>query len=519
INLLGGFELLVDGRAIAGVAWPRRKAKQLLKLLALQPGHALHRDEAIEALWPGADARSGANNLNQTLHVLRRELPGAALVAIQDGRLLLTSGIETDVDAFRAEAAAALRGGDVEPCERALALYAGDLLPEDQYDDWTAPIRDELAAMRRALVLLAAQLHADAGDAWRAEHHLRGLIVRDPLDEEACFELMELFQATGEPRRALTYFRALEKQLRDELDVAASPQTIALAKSIRAAVALADRASATPIDVRHVASADGTSIAYTVHPGGDGVPLLYMPQLPWGHLQLEWDSPKWRDFILRLARRRPVIRYNLRGTGLSERDVVDVSLDRLVEDMHAVVDALAVPAFDVFAADIVSQVTVMYAMRHPERVRRLVFYGGVANGVGYANMADGTGLRALMVQDYDLYAEMWARAAAGFDDELGRILIEWGKNTPFPMVDAYWSVVTSSDVTPMLSSITAPALFVNRRHVLDTEWHPLALDMATHMPNATVVMLDGDGMFHLAADTEPLAAAIDEFLCAPDAGA
>jgi pimeloyl-ACP methyl ester carboxylesterase len=157
-------------------------------------------------------------------------------------------------------------------------------------------------------------------------------------------------------------------------------------------------------------------------------------------------------------------------------------------------------------------IAVAYAARHSARVRRLVFFGGVANGVTYGEMGEQAGLRSLMVHDYDVYADMWARAASGFDDELGPALVRWGKATPFAVVDAYWSAVTSIDTTPMLEAIDRPALMVYRRHALDAAWFALLSAMAARVAHAKLVKLDGSGMLPVAGDTEPLAAAIDEFL-------
>ena len=76
IRLLGGFGLLVDGKTVQTESWRLRKARDVVKLLALAPGHRRHRDEVIEALWPERDIDSGLNNLHQALHIARRGLAG-----------------------------------------------------------------------------------------------------------------------------------------------------------------------------------------------------------------------------------------------------------------------------------------------------------------------------------------------------------------------------------------------------------------------------------------------------------
>ncbi|MGZ4270956.1 MAG: AfsR/SARP family transcriptional regulator, partial [Solirubrobacteraceae bacterium] len=79
VSLLGGFAVGVSGRAVGDDAWRLRKARSLVKLLALAPGRRLHRDQLAEALWSDRDADHAANNLHQALHAARRALGPAAL--------------------------------------------------------------------------------------------------------------------------------------------------------------------------------------------------------------------------------------------------------------------------------------------------------------------------------------------------------------------------------------------------------------------------------------------------------
>src|SRR5215217_4815029 len=78
VRLFGGFRVWVGPRAIQEDRWRLRKAKSLIKLLALSPGHRLHREQVMEILWPGLEPRAAANNLHQVLHIARRALEPAA---------------------------------------------------------------------------------------------------------------------------------------------------------------------------------------------------------------------------------------------------------------------------------------------------------------------------------------------------------------------------------------------------------------------------------------------------------
>src|SRR5687768_3594138 len=74
IHLLGPFRVVVDGREVERRHFTRGKPKLLIKLLALQPYHQLHREQAMELLWPDADPESSTNNLHKAIHLARHAL-------------------------------------------------------------------------------------------------------------------------------------------------------------------------------------------------------------------------------------------------------------------------------------------------------------------------------------------------------------------------------------------------------------------------------------------------------------
>jgi predicted ATPase len=148
VTLLGGFAAEADGASVPDSAWRLRKAKELVKLLALADGHHLHREHAMDVLWPDRDLTAAANNLNQAVHAARKAL-GAEAIELQDGLLRLDA--ELDFEVFERAAADARRDRTAAACERALALYGGELLPENRYDDWAELERGRLAAIHEEL--------------------------------------------------------------------------------------------------------------------------------------------------------------------------------------------------------------------------------------------------------------------------------------------------------------------------------------------------------------------------------
>jgi predicted ATPase len=150
IELLGGFSAVVDGHTVPDGAWRLRKARELVKLLGLAPQHRLHREQAMDAFWREKSPDAAANNLHQALHVARRAL-GADAIELRDELLHLSTDVAVDVEEFERAAVDARRAGTPAAYRAALALYGGELLPENRYEDWVEGRREELAELAAAL--------------------------------------------------------------------------------------------------------------------------------------------------------------------------------------------------------------------------------------------------------------------------------------------------------------------------------------------------------------------------------
>ena len=240
VALLGGFRVAVGEHELAANTWRLRKAADIVKLLALAPGHALHREQLLEALWPGRDPATGANGLRYALHIARRTLASALGVpdALQwrDGRLALhpACGLWVDVAAFEAAAAAAHRTADPAVSDNALALYAGDLLPEDRYADWAADRRETLRETALELLVAVARQREERGEHEAAIVALGRALAVEPAREETHVALMRLYATTGRRNRALRQYARLRAALRDDLDTEPDPATQALYHAILA---------------------------------------------------------------------------------------------------------------------------------------------------------------------------------------------------------------------------------------------------------------------------------------------
>jgi pimeloyl-ACP methyl ester carboxylesterase len=130
-------------------------------------------------------------------------------------------------------------------------------------------------------------------------------------------------------------------------------------------------------DIRFCTASDGVRIAYAL--AGSGTPLVKTAN--WlNHLEFDWESPIWRPFLEPLARRHLLVRYDARGNGLSDWDVPDMSLDAFVHDLETVVDEAGLDRFSLFGVSQGCAVSIAYAVRHKERVEKLVLFNGYAQG-------------------------------------------------------------------------------------------------------------------------------------------
>jgi DNA-binding winged helix-turn-helix (wHTH) protein len=130
-------------------------------------------------------------------------------------------------------------------------------------------------------------------------------------------------------------------------------------------------------DVHFCRAADDVSIAYSIT--GSGPPLVKAAN--WlNHLEFDWSSPIWQPLLTELGRDHQLVRYDGRGTGLSDWQVAEISFEAFVRDIETVVNALNIERFALLGISQGCASSIAYAVRNPERVTRLILIGGYAKG-------------------------------------------------------------------------------------------------------------------------------------------
>ena len=143
----------------------------------------------------------------------------------------------------------------------------------------------------------------------------------------------------------------------------------------------APRTDAEHQQIRFVAAGDGLQLA--VARLGSGTPLV--KAATWlTHVEHDWRSPVWHHWLSELGARYEFVRYDARGSGLSDRDLgasVMSDPELWADDLEAVVDATAPDRFVLLGMSQGAVPAIWYALRHPDRVSHLVLYGAYARGM------------------------------------------------------------------------------------------------------------------------------------------
>jgi pimeloyl-ACP methyl ester carboxylesterase/DNA-binding CsgD family transcriptional regulator len=279
-------------------------------------------------------------------------------------------------------------------------------------------------------------------------------------------------------------------------------------------------------DIRFCTSRDGTRIAYAKC--GAGPPLVWVAHFI-HHLEFDWDSPVWRPWISTLARRHTLIRYDFRGTGLSDRARVEFSFEKLVEDFEAVINASGVQRFALFAMSGGARVVMPFVVQNPTRVSRLVLYGTSSTGplaskappeqvenmqvqlkatkLGWPQDIPGFGTFLTSLHIPDAVPEQ----ARSFNDLL-RLTTTVGNGV------ALLRTLVESDMHDLLPHVRCPTLVLHARQSAVLPFDD-GRAVAALIPDARFVPLESRN--HILLDTEPaweqFTRAIDEFLPAsPD---
>jgi pimeloyl-ACP methyl ester carboxylesterase len=421
------------------------------------------------------------------------------------------AGAWVDVLHVRRAASAQLEGLSETGLRELAAIFRGGFLdgvelPDFQeFQAWRAAEREHFRAIHlRVLRALLARLDARPDDAVPVA---RDIVTLTPEDEAARATLVRLLNAMGRREEAEEHYSLGRRQIAkrgvdrgDLRDAWRAPAPVA-----RSSAEPEEQEAARQV-IRFCKAPDGVRIAYATL--GEG-PVLVKTANWMSHLEYDHKSPLWRHLARDLSRDFTLVRYDQRGNGLSDWDVQDFSLDAFVADLEAVVDASGQQTFSLLGVSQGCRVAIAYAAKHPERVSRLVLYGGAARGWRHRNPSardTRAGLQALIKEgwgrDVPAFRQVFTtlfmpgatpEQAAWFND-LQRV--SSSAENAYRMTEA----LADADVREQLANVRAPTLVM---HATQDAMVPFeeARVVAAGIPGARFVALESHN--HLLLEDEP----------------
>jgi pimeloyl-ACP methyl ester carboxylesterase len=255
--------------------------------------------------------------------------------------------------------------------------------------------------------------------------------------------------------------------------------------------------------LRYARTSDGVAIAYTLT--GDGPPLVWLPPVPLSNVFGQWRVPRFRDAYERLGQHMRLLIYDGRGTGHSQRDVDDFSLEAMLRDLDAAVDHAALESFALLGYYSSAVTAIAYAARHPERVTRLVLFGGTMRLLDAMSPPESQALVTLIDRDWDLFVDSAAHAWMGWSAGAeGQLVADAFRTATTPgAARAMIEAGRDMDVSAEVGSVRVPALVVHRQGERQIPIE-VSEQLAQALPDGRLLRLEGTsaGLFFEDPDAD-----------------
>ncbi len=260
-------------------------------------------------------------------------------------------------------------------------------------------------------------------------------------------------------------------------------------------------------------------IAYQVTGQGPDA-LVYAPGTV-SHLDLDWEFPLRAEFFQRLSSMFRLVRFDKRGTGLSDRPTIMATLEQRTDDIRAVMDAVGIDSAFIFGMSEGASMAAMFAATHPKRTRALLIWGGMARFVATEDHPWGLSPdeNERLIQDVqDNWPSEWYLRGPGAglgpdaDDALVQLCMRYGRAAASPSAAAAYERMNGEiDIRSILGAIKVPTLVMNRTGDPVAECEG-ARDMAKRIPGARFVEFPGNTHQVMTISPEKVFAEIQAFV-------
>ncbi len=263
-------------------------------------------------------------------------------------------------------------------------------------------------------------------------------------------------------------------------------------------------------------TADGVAIAYAVT--GSGPTLIRLPWVPFSNVVAEWRIPSLHRAYFALSDHLRLVQYDGRGTGHSQRDVDEVTLETMLRDLEAVVEATGSQRFALLGLFVSCSAAIAYAARHPERMTGLVLFGGALRFWDLLGVSSTQALMSLIERDWDTFVEAATHAWYGWPDPVTgtRGAAAFRDATTPEIARKTLREASRTDVSADATTIRCPALVLHRSGASTI---PLSASEAlvAALPASRLELIDGSSANLFAEYPEEVARRIVGFVEDPAA--
>jgi pimeloyl-ACP methyl ester carboxylesterase len=245
--------------------------------------------------------------------------------------------------------------------------------------------------------------------------------------------------------------------------------------------------------VQYAITSDNVSVAY--YTIGQGKPLVILPAGPWASIDIEWRIPQCCAWYKQLAKHWMVVRYDIRGIGLSEPVEPDFGLESHILDLKAVIDHLGLENFALLAPQHAGPAAITYAARHMKEVSHLLLWMSYARGADYYGSALSQALHGVLHQDWELFLEAMSHAQLGWTESVVAHQVAELLRGRFShdLIDAFDTAARRTDVAHLLSQVHSPTLVLHRRSIPHPELS-VSQRIAAGILDARLVILEGESI-------------------------
>jgi pimeloyl-ACP methyl ester carboxylesterase/DNA-binding SARP family transcriptional activator len=502
-QLIGDVRLFSESQTLE---LPKSKKTRALLGYLIVSNRPIRRERLCEVFWESSNDPKGA--LRWSLSQLRKveEQAGVGFIEADRERVSIRSDIllsdlaelytasqnenwpEEDIDPFLDMAKEDLLGGL-------------DLPNLGDYTVWLRTAREKASEMY--ISVIRAQLRNDTLNPEKQITLAKTWLDIRPFESEAALALLHHLETANRLEDVEDWQTTLTKRFK-EAGIEFDPHTPS--QVISKEVLTEEQTLLYKQKISFCKTPDGNTLAYATT--GDGPPLFKAAN--WlTHLELDWSAPIWSPIFKELSRDFKFIRYDERGNGLSDWDVKELSQKTFVQDLETIIEQFDYQTFPLLGISQGVAVCIDYAIANPERVSKLVLFGGYPKGWRIDATPEVTASREAMIT---LTRSGWGQENPAYRNVFSSTFMptatpeqlnwfnDFQKQTTSPdNAVRFLEAFADIDVREKLSQISVPTLVVHSRGDQRIDW-TVGRDMASEIPNAQFVILESDN--HLLLDGE-----------------